>query len=90
MFTNIKYTETVKKLLLSRDGYRFRQGSEVTAGFGASFKKIQNYVYKMRYESGYLFRKRKGITTNYKLKKKREKYHQLYKIQKKKTYIFIN
>jgi len=57
-------------LLLSREEYRFRLGSEVNAGFGASFKKIQNYVCKMRYESGYLFRKKKEITTKYKFKKK--------------------
>jgi len=75
-------------LLLSRDGYRFYLGSEFNAGFGASFKNTQNYVYKMRYESGYLFRKRKEITTNYKFKKKSEKYHQHHKIQKKTGYFY--
>jgi hypothetical protein len=54
-------------------------GSEANAIFGASFKKIQNYVYKMRYENRYLLRKRKEITKNYKLKKKSDKYHKCQK-----------
>jgi hypothetical protein len=32
-------------------------------------KRIRSYEYKIRYESEYLFRMRKEITTNYKLKK---------------------
>jgi len=31
-------------------------------------KRIQSYAYKIRYVSGYLFRMRKEITTNYRLK----------------------
>jgi len=57
-------------------------GSKANAISGAFFMKIQNYVYKMRCESGYLFRKRKEIT-NYKFKKICGKYHKRPKIQKK-------
>jgi hypothetical protein len=59
MFTNIKQTETEEGTDIA-----FVE-SEANAILEASFKKIQNYIYKMRYESGYLFRKRKEITTNY-------------------------
>jgi hypothetical protein len=47
-------------------------GPESYTIFGAFFKKrigVQNYEYKIRYESEYLFGMRKEITTNYKFKK---------------------
>jgi len=41
-------------------------GPEVYTTDGALFKKIiQNYEYEIKYESEYLFRMRKEITTNY-------------------------
>jgi len=48
----------------------------------------QIYEYKIKYKSEYLFRMRKEVTTNYKLKKA-DTYHRRYKIQKKYN-IFIN
>jgi tRNA splicing ligase len=44
-------------------------------------KRIQNYEHKIRYESEYLFRMRKEVTTNYKFEKA-DKYHKGHKIQK--------
>ena len=64
-------------------------GSEANAVFGSFFKKIQNYIHKMRYESGYLFRKRIEITTNYKFKKVRSITY-VTKSRKRNPDIFIN
>ena len=52
-------------------------------GGGPSLRKrMQNYDYKIRYETEYLFQIRKDTTTNYK-SEKAEEYHKHHKIQEK-------
>ena len=60
-------------------------GPEAYTIFWALFKKKE---YKIRYECEYLFRMRKEITTNYKLKKP-DKCHKHHKLRKQRN-ILIN
>jgi hypothetical protein len=58
-------------------------GPEANKILGAPLRKIiQNYKHKIRYESEYLFRMMKVVTTNYKFEKA-DKYHKGQKVQKK-------
>jgi hypothetical protein len=64
-------------------------GHEAYTSFGTHFKKIkQNYEYKIRYESEYLFRMRKEITINFKFKKA-DQYHKHNKIQKNNVLVLL-
>jgi hypothetical protein len=50
-------------------------GPEANIILGSSLRRrIQNYEHKIRYESEYLFRMRKEVTTNYKYEEA-DKYH---------------
>jgi len=59
--------------------------------FGPSLRKrIQNYTFKSRYKSEYLFRRKKEITRNNKFKKA-DNYHKHHKIQKNNiVFLLIN
>jgi hypothetical protein len=64
-------------------------GHEAYTIFGAHCKEIkQNYKYKIKYGSEYLFRMREEITTNFKFRKA-DKYHKHHKIQKNKTVVLL-
>ena len=57
-------------------------GLKLVQFWGTSLRKrIQNYEYKIKYESEYLFGMRKEITTNFRVDKA-DKYHINHKIQK--------
>jgi hypothetical protein len=65
-----KHTETVKPAI-KQGQIQVLWGLKLMQLLGPPLrKKIQNYEYKMRHKNEYLFRRRKEITTNHKLKKK--------------------
>lgn len=57
-------------MIIQWRGSRFFGGLKLVQFWGPSLRKrIQNYAYKIRYESEYLSKMRKEITTNYIFKK---------------------
>jgi hypothetical protein len=63
-------------------------GPEAYTILGFSLReRIKIYEYKIRFESEYLFIRRKEITRNYKSNKKADTHHKHYKIQKNNTFL---